>query len=171
MYVLDGSENAITKLTRAGRFVWRDAASVIVRGASPGYLHGPVIRPDGKLLVGCEGCQSSLLIDTTDGRVVGAFHANFIDQVTGWFDRAGAFDAAGNLFGDTWIPPDRGVDVVVAPSGDVIGSRYGTLTDIGRQVHSWGTSFYPKLAFGPDGLIYTFDDQGLLQVKVDLPRH
>ena len=58
----------------------------------------------------------------------------------------------------------------MAPSGDIIGSRYGTLTDIGRQVHSWGTSFYPELAFGPDGFIYTFNDQGLLRVKVDL-RH
>jgi outer membrane protein assembly factor BamB len=169
IYVLDGSANSLTKLTHDGRFIWRDEQAV-VGGASPGYLHGPVIRPDGKLLVGCEGCQGSLVIDPSDGRVVGTFGSSFVDGATGWFDRAGAFDTAGNLYGDTWLPPDRGADVVIAPNGDVIGIRFGTLTDIGRDVHHWGTSFYPKLAFGPDGLIYTFDDQGLIQVKVSLPR-
>ena len=34
---------------------------------------------------------------------------------------------------------------------------------------SWGTSFYPYPVFAADGLMYAFNDQGLLQVNVHLP--
>ena len=168
MYILDGSLNAITKLAPDGTQVWRDDAS-ITGGASPVYLHGVVVRPDGDLLVSCEGCGGLIVIDPDDGHVVDTFHAAFVDDVTGWFDRGGAFDSAGNFFGDTWLLPGHGADVAIAPNGDVIGIRYGTLSEIGQTVHSWGTSFYPNVAIAPDGYLYSFNDQGLVQVKVTLP--
>ena len=87
-------------------------------------LHGLTVRPDGRLLVSCEGCQGLLVIDPVNGRVVDTFKARFVDEVTGWFDAGGAFDRSGNLFGDTWLPPEHAVDVAIAPNGDVIGIRY-----------------------------------------------
>jgi len=167
IFVLDGSQNSITKLTKDGQFVWRDGPT-IVAGASPGALHGLSVRPDGNVLVGCEGCQNMLVIDPTDGSVDDRFQPSFTDPVTGWFNMGGAFDDAGNLYGDTWLPGGRGADVVIAPDGDVIGTRYGTLGEIGQAAQKWGTSFYPKVALGRDGFLYTFNVEGLLQVKVTL---
>ncbi len=163
VYVLDASLNALSKFTEEGKFVWRLEASAF-GSELPGLMHYPGVRPDGKVVITCEGCRGDRIIDPETGRIVGDFVPQFDDP-----EVSGTFDAAGNLFVATSETPERGYDLVFGPNGALVASRQGSGMAGGKLVR-WGSMFWPAPEFDPDGHGYAFNEDGLLEIGVTLPR-
>ena len=160
VYLLDDSLNALSKFTQEGKFLWRlEAGKVNI----PGPLHTPVVRPDGRVQITCEGCHGDQIIDAGTGAIVDKYVIQFVDP-----DNSGTFDSAGNFYVATQSSMAAADDLVFDQNGALIGDRHGSGSSVGKAHQERGSAFFPAPVFGPDGLAYSFNEDGLLQIQVTL---
>jgi eukaryotic-like serine/threonine-protein kinase len=148
----------MAKFSPSGKLVWQNYPDPDHPTVEEGQVGAIALLPDGHIL----GFNSSvgLLIDTANGRVVGRWGADWGDQIaSGPSDTTLSLDRAGNVYFTSIIPNAMRV---WDPRGRLIGGVYGSYGDCGGI-------FWPAPVFDKDGVGYSFDCDGLVQLKVTLP--
>ena len=163
IYTLDDGTRHLSKFTADGKFVW---------WADP--MAGIAIRPDGVILGTCyggegstEGCHSITLLDPVDGRVRERWPWPLEGDDLGMLN----LDPHGDVFGFFYY---AGHQVVLDPSGrlitPVVPKDPQAVSYLGNGHVEWGDTFWPAPVFLTDGRAFAFGKDGLLELKVTLPR-
>jgi outer membrane protein assembly factor BamB len=153
LYVEDGP--TITRFAPDGNVDWRVGGPEAENAKLRRETYDLAVLPEGRLLVTIDGGGRALVLDVTDGSVIGE-----------------------------WGPPDIGpsAEPAVAPDGTVwlfqyIDDRIDILTADGSRLarHLPGSDaefamkLYPTPVVAPNGHAYTFErDLGLVELAVDL---
>jgi DNA-binding beta-propeller fold protein YncE len=159
-YVLDGPPDRLSKFTADGKFAWRREARQLTSDG-PGFLHGIAVRPDGAVLLRCEQCFYTMVIDPGDGQVRERI------PTPGFEGSTLTLDPAGRMYAAHFAPQ---VQLVFDTTGHLVGSWYSrVISNLGNGHVEWGDTFWPSPVFLPDGRAFAFGKDGLLELKVTLP--
>jgi outer membrane protein assembly factor BamB len=150
----------MAKFSPTGKLVWQNYPDPGHPSVEANQVGGIGLLPDGHLL----GFNSSvgLLIDTANGRVVGQWGTQWGSQnANGPSDTTVSLDRAGNVYYTDVVPR---VLRVFDPLGRLLGGVYG-----GSGELYCNGAYWPAPVFDKDGFGYSFDCDGLVQLKVTLP--
>lgn len=156
VYASDWENGTVTKFDAKGSVVWR------VGGADapdPDLQHGVyslTVMKDGKILATWDEGGTALILDPSDGSVVGHWPGGQFLGASG----EPSVDAAGNVYVYQYVP--RAIQVF-SPKGALLGGVY--FEDATHE----GYELYPVPVFTPNGRAYSFDQKlGLVELQVRL---
>jgi eukaryotic-like serine/threonine-protein kinase len=158
--VQDGPRSyQMSKFSPSGKLRWQNYPDPGHPSVADGQVGGIALLSDGHLL-GFD-LQGGLLIDPTTGRVVGPWGSEWNADAGGPDEAFMSLDGAGNVYLFNVVPHRLRV---FDPLGRLIGGVNGTYGEL-----FCGGVYWPPPVFDTAGFGYSFDCDGLVQLKVTLP--
>ena len=157
VYVPDSDTATITKFDKEGAFVWRVGGE---DAPDPDLQHGVyslTVMKDGNILATRDEGGTALLLDPSDGSVIGHWPGEELIGDSG----EPSVDAAGNVYMYQYVP--RAIQIF-SPEGTLLGGVY--FEDAIYEDYE----LYPAPVFTSDGHGWSFDQTlGLVELEIDLP--
>ena len=157
VYVPDWDTATITKFDEEGAFVWRVGGE---DAPDPDLQHGVyslTVMKDGNILATWDEGGTALLLDPSDGSVIGHWPGAELIGDSG----EPSVDAAGNVYVYQYVP--RAIQIF-SPEGTLLGGVY--FEDAIYEDYE----LYPAPVFTSDGHGWSFDQTlGLVELEIDLP--
>jgi outer membrane protein assembly factor BamB/class 3 adenylate cyclase len=163
--VEDEPSNLISKFSPSGKLVWQHLLDP-AHPTTAFQIHGIVVRPDGKILGFVDATGQAVVLDPTNGHVLARWGQP--GNAPGDLGLSGepSVDAKGNIYVFQYVPQAL---QIFDPSGHFLGGIYEDSTaESGYQFD--GSVFWPAPVFAPDGFGYSFGPDGLVRMKITLPR-
>ena len=152
VYVPDFSHTTLVKFDADGNVAWRRGGPGESDPALRNGSYSLAVMGDGKILATYDPGRTALLLDPSDGSVIGQWPGGSLLGASG----EPSVDAAGNVYVFQYVP-----------AAVVVFDAAGTL--LGRADRD-AFNLYPAPVFTPNGRAYTFnDDLELLELEVNLP--
>jgi peptide/nickel transport system substrate-binding protein len=157
VYVPDWDTRTITKFDARGALVWRVGGEDASDPDLQHEVYSLTVMKDGKILATWDEGGTALVLDPSDGSVVGHWPGG---ELIGDSGEPGV-DATGNVYVYQYVP--RAIQVF-SPEGTLLGGVY--FEDAVHEAYE----LYPVPVFTPDGHAYSFDQTlGLVELQVHLP--